>query len=296
VVFHFDVRVSGSTRGRSGILSLGVSTVAMDRFPQADPAIVRQILEHAATEAITRARNYDLPRRFPEAFEGPAHAVHAVEGAFMGIVPFLKRAFVRLAQGLALLLSSVLIYGMLYCILMPGHHATEIIYFDYSGIGKHPVPVCENIMIRPTTESCTVEQFVPWAVADLFSRHSQWEAFHDGVVPKPLTKSRILGQRTSYYIEVALELPESDINRENGIFGVKVDLHASDGTSLASSIRSARLPQESQWISVIRKALLLVPLLLGVFQESVTVLVPSYRHFVESTEKPLVSFRSKTVQ
>jgi hypothetical protein len=267
--------------------------VTMDRFPQTDPARIRQILEHTASAAITRARNYDFPRHVPEAFEGPAHAV---EGAFVGVIPILKRAFVRLVHGLVLLLSSMLIYALFYFLVMPGHHATEVIYFDYSGMGKHSAPVCENVPIGPTIEhaTATTEQSFPWAVADLFTRHSQWEAFHDGVVPKPLTQSRILGQRTSYYIEVALELPESDINRENGMFGVKVDLLSSDGTSLASSIRSARLPQESQWISVIRKTVWLVPLLLGVVDESVTVLVPSYRHFVESTDKPLVSsFLSK---
>jgi hypothetical protein len=129
----------------------------------------------------------------------------------------------------------------------------------------------------------------PWAVADLFSKHTQWEPFQSDVVPKPLTDSRILKEAKPYYLEVALDLPESEINHMAGMFGVLVELQSSDGSRLASSMRAARLPHESRWISDVRKCLWLVPLILGAVEESRRVFVPSFRHFVESSETPLVS-------
>jgi hypothetical protein len=254
-----------------------------------DPDVFRRLLEHAASEALTRARDFDFPRHVPQAFEGP---VHAVEGAFIGLIPLLKKVLVALAVGAALFCSSVAVYGLFYYTVMPGHHALEPVFFDYSGIAKHPAPVCVSndhvdsyLGILPKE----VIEEAPWAVADLFSMHTQWEPFQSDVVPKPLTDTRILREAKPYYLEVALDLPESEINQMAGMFGVLVELQSSDGSRLASSMRAARLPHESRWISDVRKFLWLIPLMLGAVEESRRVVVPSFRHFVESSERPLVS-------
>jgi len=130
---------------------------------------------------------------------------------------------------------------------------------------------------------------MPFAVADLFSKHSQWEAFQEDVVPIPRADDRILKTGQAYYLEVALELPESDINRAAGVFGVSVEVKSSNGTKLASSMRVARLPHESAWVTTLRKLIWLLPLLIGAIQETRTVVVPSFRHLVESRDFPLVS-------
>jgi hypothetical protein len=254
-----------------------------------DPLHLRHLLEHAATEALTRAHEFELPRNVPHAFERQAEAM---EGAFIGIFPLLRKVFIVLATGTCLLCSSLSIYGLFYLARMPGHIATESLFFDYTGIANHPAPVClDDNLDTSRTLSPTKEQTqgAPWAATDFFSKHTQWEAFYSDVVPKPITNSRILKKGNAYYMEVALDLPESHINRMSGMFGVLVELQSSSGKKLASSMRAARLPHESLWISTVRKCIWLVPLMIGAVQENRRVIVPSFRHFVESSDMPLVS-------
>ena len=90
--------------------------------------------------------------------------------------------------------------------------------------------------------------------------------------------------------EVALTLPESEINLIAGMFGVFVELQSSNGTKLAFSMRAARLPYESPGIAFARKVVFLIPLLIGAVQESKTIVIPAFRHVVESSEQPMVSY------
>jgi Putative adipose-regulatory protein (Seipin) len=130
----------------------------------------------------------------------------------------------------------------------------------------------------------------PRAVADLFSRQDQWIAHHPDIVPHPKAQTRILPRNIPHYVEVILDLPESERNFHMGMFGVAVELQSSNGTLLASSVRTARMPHESRWIAVVRKAICIVPLMLGALQESRRVTVPAFRFFVESERLPLVRF------
>lgn len=254
-----------------------------------DPDMFRRLLEFAASAALTRARDFDLPRRVPQAFEGP---VHAVEDAFIGFVPLVKRFVTILGILVAVLCSSIVTYSLFYWVVMPGHHATETLFFDYSGVAKHPVPSYNGVNIEegsPLQPLVDQFQYSPWAVADLFAKHSQWEHFDDEIIPKPITQSRVLKEKKPYFLEVVLDLPESETNRRTGIFGVYVELQSNDGKKLASSIRAGRLPHESLWVSTVRKIIWLGPLLVGAVEESRRIVVPSFRHFVESPESPLVS-------
>lgn len=132
------------------------------------------------------------------------------------------------------------------------------------------------------------QQGSPYAINDLFSRHDQWVAHHPDIVPHPKAEERVLPRRVPHYIEVLLDLPESEQNQNMGMFGVLVELESSNRTVLASSLRWTRFPHESRWISIIRKGFCIVPLMLGALQESRRVLVPSFRFFVESEALPLV--------
>jgi hypothetical protein len=254
------------------------------------PSSVRQILAHAASGALTKRQNYHIPEDGPSFAQAPAPA----EDAFVGIVPFLRRMFILIFSGTILLISSLGLHGLFYFVAMPSHHATEPLFFDYSGISRHPAPVCvdESSKTCSRTNHLPGEKVMPWAVADLFSKHSQWEAFQKDVIPLPRADNRILKTGQAYYLEVALELPDSDINRAAGVFGVSVELQSSNGTKLASSMRAARLPHESAWVATLRKLIWLLPLLIGAVQETRTVVVPSFRHLVESRDFPLVSYFS----
>ena len=103
------------------------------------------------------------------------------------------------------------------------------------------------------------------------------------------------------YGEVVLDLPESKTNLQDiGIFSVVVELRSADDNDnksnsnsnsgsklLASSTRTARMPHESNWISVVRKFICLFFHLSGAFPEQRTIVVPVYRFFVETQNDPL---------
>lgn len=262
---------------------------------------MRRLVAQAATQAIARAQEYRIPQDnmpLPNNFDDKSHARHS---DFVGIVPVLQKALSVLASGMVLLASSVALYGFFYMLYMPPNQVSEPLFFDYTGLVKHPSPVCMN---SPTTaedfkkpENFTLPwqptpvqlKFAPWAAIDLFAKHTQWEAFQSEVIPKPIAKKSILNAGKAHYLEVALSLPESEINVRAGMFGVFVQLQSSNGTKLAFSMRASRLPYESPYIALARKAFFLVPILIGAVQESKTVVVPSFRHVVESWEQPLVS-------
>lgn len=132
------------------------------------------------------------------------------------------------------------------------------------------------------------QQGSPHAVVDLFSQQDQWVAHHPSIMPPAKSKTRMLPRGTHHYIEVLLDLPESELNRNMGMFGVLVELQSSNKTMLASSMRSARFPHESKWIAVTRKIICIVPIMLGALQETRRLLIPSFRFFVESKALPLV--------
>ncbi len=254
-----------------------------------DAQNVRRLLEHAATEAIARAQEFEIPMR---AFHRPEVAT---EGAFMGLWPILKRFLIICTVGCSILLSSIGVYGLFYLAIQPGQAASEPLFFDYSGIAKHPAPpaVCSN---ETSLEDYCPQHFLseelrgaPWAAVDFFSKHSLWEAYHYEVLPRPLTETKILKEGKNYFFEVILELPESPLNRRTGMFMVHVNLQSNNGTRLASSMRAARLPHESLWISTIRKSMWLIPMIIGAAQETRTIVVPSFRHYKESATFPLVS-------
>lgn len=325
-----------------------------------DSATLRLLVEALASDAIVRARDQFGPPGYSSHF----YSNHAGGGAFphhhpppeehasstfAGIIPTLRRIFLFLAVGVCLLISSLGLYGVFYAATMPELHASVSLYFDYTGMARHPAPSnvlpmpppcmvgvdanCTNGSVTAATYECTngttasngpsnitheacdetpvVEPIAPpstlptatanegdnvdgavegapWAVADLFSQHSRWEAHHPDVLPPPITQAHILTPGTAHYMEVLLDLPESERNLQMGMFGVLVVLQSGNGTRLASSMRAARIPYESFWISVVRKVICIVPHMIGALPESRRVLVPSFRHYVESERLPLV--------
>lgn len=257
----------------------------------ADPTALRAILQYATSEALARAQNLDFPGQVHARVERQAAEA---ENAFVGLVPIVKRVATILTVGTILLSSSVFLYGFLYFMVMPSYKSSGNLYFDYSGIAKHPAPVPRWSNDENSWNgrgSMVAEHHIdnaPWAVVDLFSKQSQWEAFHEACIPKPLTDRRILKPGHAYYLEVILDLPESERNLLSGVFGVLVEIQSHNGTLLASSLRSSRIPHETSWVSTVRKILMLIPLLIGASQETRSISVPSFRHFVESPDLPLV--------
>jgi hypothetical protein len=384
---------------------------------------MRLLVESIATEALLRAQDASHSQHYHFTHSPPPHYYDVPPPPppppfwhFVGLIPFIKKVIFYSVLGFVLFITSLGMYGVFYKSVMPVLTVSETLYFDYTGIARHPSkttttvnvgsqyyhyddertakittstlidtsnetvealstrdqknekrrkktkkeiveeeerkrknnndvePVTETPMV-PTSPNADRRQqqqlflrrrqpwlmYAPWAATDLFSVHSHWdpgtvlaETFewsheHDdnvdgrepapdegrttaGQRPEPLstfqmqhlnvlpplkTSTRILSKNTPHFLEVLLDLPESEHNRRVGLFGVHVQLQSSNSTVLASSMRTARLPHESRWVSVLRKILCIVPLMIGALEESRRITVPSFRFYVESQESPL---------
>lgn len=208
---------------------------------------------------------------------------------FGGIIPFCIRQIKRLLKFLVILSLSLISYHLLYMLAMPSFSVTSPIHFDYTGMSARSFSPIFETYKAPDNDLPT-----PWGSIDLFAKH-QWDMVHTkDVLPTPHTSHRLLVSNRAYFMELVLVLPESDRNRDStGIFGVKVELASHNGTTLAVSRRSARFPHQSRWISTLQKAALIVPLMMGAMEESKHVVVPVFRHYVESRDHPLVRCRVK---
>mmetsp|Transcript_16757 Transcript_16757/g.36464 ORF Transcript_16757/g.36464 Transcript_16757/m.36464 type:complete len:728 (+) Transcript_16757:96-2279(+) len=131
----------------------------------------------------------------------------------------------------------------------------------------------------------------PTAVVDLQMQHTQWHAYDDSILPSSSLNlpNHIIKPRRRYFVDIALTLPESDLNRRVGMFMLEVDLLASDGTMLASSGRPTMLPHESSLVGVARKLVLMGPILIGAVAEARTVVLEPFDSYVESADKPLAA-------
>lgn len=254
---------------------------------ETNPAAFRAIVDHATSEALIRAQALGFSELPPAVDHNQAEK----EESFVGIVPALIKAAKVLFLLIVLLLYSLFVYCLLYIAIMPGNIAAEKLYFDYSGIAKHPITSPGLPKKHFRYQNPRMLEKAPWAVADFFSQHSQWEAYHDDSIPMLRTNDRVLNPGNMYQIEISLELPESDINIMSGLFSVLVEIQSSDGTMLASSIRPARFPHETGWVSTVRKGVLLAPLLVGASEEIRTIEVPSFRYLVENEDMPLVRMK-----
>lgn len=206
-----------------------------------------------------------------------------VQSDFSGVIPTILHILKVTSQFVLFVTISSVSYLVFYHIMMPTHFATETLYFDYTQ--KYNPAIHTRIAKRIRKD---VQCNIPWAAVDLFAKKTTWEAQYIDVLPNPrVTTNRLLAAGQPYFIETILKLPESDVNLQAGMFGVVSELRSTNGTLLAVSRRSTRIPQESLWIKTIYKGICIVPLLLGAMDESRTILIPSYRHFTESYDMPL---------
>lgn len=198
----------------------------------------------------------------------------------------------------AVLILSVGTYGLVWAVIMRGLEVkSRPIFFDYSP-GDSIMPL--GIVDLQSTKSA------PWSNSycdeklgsassigddDVCTHHDK---VHDtGSNEKndsttsdanpTLMMILIPGQR--YFFEVDLILPESEINRQLGVFMVKVDLRSSDGATLASSKQHSMLPYESTLVSLFRKTMLLLPLASGIMSETKTITLLCFDNYVDASSK-----------
>jgi Putative adipose-regulatory protein (Seipin) len=280
----------------------------------------QRILEAAAAATILLARHgYPQPplRRYPENGYAPDFVFDttAVPAAHTGgFIQWVGRTIVFLGKLLCLFVLSAVSYGIFYQNAMPAQHALKELHFDYTGgsaadsefatreqFSKHHLSLFPRFTQEIDATALVASEPVPTATVDLLANHNEWYAYYEDVLPPPLSRQRLLHAKQHYFIEVALKLPESRANKETGMFGVITELYSSESAStcakkassggyslLAVSRRSFRFPHQTPWISAVSKVIMLVALLIGAVEETRTVAGPAFRHYVESSERPLV--------
>ena len=243
---------------------------------------IRRLAFHAASSALNRMQyQYQGFAQYPH-----QERLHNAQENFVGILPVLRQLIYYMFVGTILLMTSMATYALFYLVAMPTLAATEPLYFDYAC--KNTLDGLANACPNETTNCEYRHSCSPTAIVDIFAKATPWEALHPDVVPDARSKTRILTLRKHYFLDVVLQLPETTTNQQIGMFAIEVELQSKNHVPLARSHRSSRLPHESGWISVVRKSICLVPLLVGALSESRTVIIPSFRHFVESANHPLV--------
>jgi hypothetical protein len=267
--------------------------------PPIFPALDRAIQLHYLAQNVRRG--------FHEDSQGQQHAfVHSTnDHRRRGITTFLS-SFITLVKKtmyctlmmIFIVVSSTLCYTILYNIIMPSNAFTREVFLDYTSTSS---PTDRNIMH-------------PRAEIDLMFLHTQWNAYINDIVSPSFRnetddKPRILEARQSYYIHLALTLPESSINRDIGMFMVHMKLYHSPSSTytayntnisehdllLATSSRPAMLPFQSTYVSVVKKSTIMIPLVIGAVPEARTIVVESFDHYLESFEYPLTKVEIELV-
>lgn len=314
----------------------------------------RAIEAASATLALATRQQQPWLQRYQPQQEDPAYFDNNSEYFYyeqqphnFGFLQWLGGILLAVCKVLLLLSLSAVSYGIFYQRSMPTQLASKELHFDYTrgsdiiGLSSAEQIAAAAVTYNPIAlfrrqhreeEEEHVEekrqQSVPTATVDLLAKHNEWQAFAENVLPAAPLQQRLLQAGQAYYIDVALTLPESQANKDAGMFGVVTELYSSslsfsllecsesttsdsdndekscrsDGLNgakqqqqqqqhklLAVSRRSYRFPHQSAWISTIAKMLLLMPLLIGALEETRTVTSPVFRQYVESADYPLVS-------
>jgi hypothetical protein len=273
------------------------------------PTLERAIQLHYLTQNIRREFHGDSYGR-QHTFAHSTVNDHRRRGTATFISTFLqlvKKTIYCTLMMIFIVLSSTLCYAILYNIIMPSNAFTREVFFDYC---------------VPTSSSSNGRNIMyPKAEIDLMTTHTQWTAYVDDIFDPFVTKEsfhnempRILEPRQSYYIHLALTLPESSINRNIGMFMVNMKLYHSPNFAsryranhhlhddddddedkqiseqqdvlLATSFRPAMLPFQSAYVSAVKKSTIMIPLVIGAVPEARTIVVESFDHFLESFQYP----------
>lgn len=259
-----------------------------------------------------------------------SHNIH--QRSFLDTISsFIKQVLYVTLCAFLLLSTSVAWYSLIYKAIMPKQYATETIYFNYN---SQESCTAMNSRVCPAT-----------AVVDLVSPNTQWKAHIPDVISDDNDwmehtihgvafdsdeeggdvdgeddddrhsstnwySKRILVPKKSYFVQVALTLPESTNNRDVGMFMVEMDLKSQNKQSynnylhsstfnvtnsrmrqpfklLASSSRPAMLPYQSTYVSLVKKTFIMIPLILGAIPEARTVIVECFDRFRESESYPM---------
>ena len=186
---------------------------------------------------------------------------------------------------------------------------TQLVEHRPAFLPRHLGLLQETTRQHQLNELVEPQPVIPTAIVDLYAKHNNWCAVEPSILPEMKSQRQLslqqrprLNAQQAYYIDIILQLPESDANRHAGMFGVVTELHGSrdngntqseysdrtNTTLLAVARRSSRFPHQTPWINTVLKIVLLVPILLHALPEARTVTVSAFRQYIETEEHPLV--------
>ena len=215
---------------------------------------------------------------------------------FYGVVPLIK--WVAKASSLVcfLLAMSIGTYAVIRGVIMRGLDVqSRQIFFDYSSAPGGPMMPTGIVDLRstksaPWVHSCaeSVDHSSPVEYACIDGDNEityRVGGEQDGNV----SENAVLESGKRYFFELALTLPESDVNKQLGVFMVKVELRSADRSLLAFSKQHSLLPYESAFVSLFRKSMAIMPLACGILSETRTITLHVFDQYRDASDKKTVS-------
>lgn len=199
---------------------------------------------------------------------------------FSSVMPFVSWVVKACFFVFLLLISSIGIYIFLWGTIMQGLDVkSRKVFFDYSPGGTN-----NNMMPMAIVDLRSVNN-APWhhslAIEDVCADNDLSTELEENV-------TLVSGQR--YFFELVLTLPESDINKQLGVFMVNVRLRSVDRSLLASSKQHSMLPYESSIVALFRKTVLLLPFAFGLLSETRSITLLAFDQYTDKCDKKPICF------
>lgn len=177
-----------------------------------------------------------------------------------------------------LFMSSIFLFFLYYQYTMPYiFSVSQPLYFDYQTPSHQMGEINSNINIHYHIEN---SDFLP--NINGITRPTLPTA--NFIIPPQL-----LDKRAYYSFTIHFKFADSVVNRQIGMFMIRMNLKNKEGSTLSTSSRPAIIPQRSFLNRFARDIILLIPTLLGLYEEMYIITVPCIHYFKDNSADPLYS-------
>lgn len=181
-----------------------------------------------------------------------------------------------------LLCSAIFLFFMYYQYTMPNIFSiAQPLYFDYQTPSHQIVEPNTNVNIHYHIEKT---DYLPSNLNNGFSKPTLPTA--NFIIPPD-----ILDKRAAYSFTIRFQFADSTINRQIGMFMVRMNLKNKEGSILSTASRPTIIPQRSTINRIARDLILLIPTLLGLYEEMYVITIPCIHYFRDISSDPLHSIQ-----
>ncbi|KJE91969.1 hypothetical protein CAOG_009617 [Capsaspora owczarzaki ATCC 30864] len=100
---------------------------------------------------------------------------------------------------------------------------------------------------------------------------------------------RLLSRSQGYDVSVVLDLPDSDVNRQLGMFMIGVSFLSAEGVSVRNASRPCVLRYRSDLLRTMHTLVFAIPLLLGITDQHQSMSVPIFEQMHDNPHHPITS-------